>query len=471
MKRKQFHLSNQTKTENVIAFSEFEKNNKIKDSATINISDDQNYCTSISPRTNTTRKNKKIRPLSPLSTRICDTESHKNFNNLFTDYKSLSTRKFDFTQDCKSLNESGKKNKYKNSFRRNLSLNPSLVTITDSHRMEVIQQIYRKRMQNSLNKNNTKLSIDDERSNSLNKIYDKNIAFLNRKAQKLQKIKDYILSTEMQNCTFQPKLSKSTKKILKHSKSVNNDFYSKCIIWKNKRERNIQHQYMLLIKKSFEECRFYPKTNKNIHEKVIEEMKNNKDDYIYQKNLNWLKNVRENRKKGNLENLEQLRMEQEKFKIKNQQVINRINQRYKNKKETNEEILRRNLTSHNSLSNNVTSKYRGSKIKNKKFDKGDNLLSEITKIKKMVKELNGTLKENKKNNLELKEESINNGSLTKRENFYQNKYSVSNTLNNANTSQSQSFNLNTINKNNQYNEEMKEKYRLLMIKYKKEKGY
>ena len=471
MKRKQLHLSNQTKPENVIIFSEFEKNNKIKDNATINISDDQNYCSSISPRINSTRKNKKIRPLSPLSTRVCDTESHKNFNNLFTEYKSLSTRKFDFTQDCMSLNESGKNNKYKKSFRRNLSLDPSLVTISDSHYREVIQQIYLQRMQNSLNKNNTKLSIEDERSNSLNKVYDKNMIFLNRKAKKLQKIKDYLLSTEMQNCTFQTKLTKSTKKILKRSKSFNNDFYSKCIIWKNKRERNIQHQYMLLIKKSFEECRFYPKTNKNIHEKVIQEMKNNKGDYIYQKNLNWLKNVRENRKKGNLENLEQLRMEQEKFKIKNQQVINRINQRYKNKKETNEEILRRNLTSHNSLNNNVTSKYKNTKKNNNKADKGDTLLSEITKIKKMVKELNGTLKENKKNNLELKEESINNYSLTKRENFYQNKYSVSNTLNNVNMSQSQSFNLNTINKDNQYCEEMKEKYRLLMIKYKNEKGF
>ena len=38
-------------------------------------------------------------------------------------------------------------------------------------------------------------------------------------------------------------------------------------------------------------------------------------------------------------------------------------------------------------------------------------------------------------------------------------------------SQSQSFNLNTINKDNQYCEEMKEKYRLLMIKYKNEKGF
>ena len=163
MKRKQLHLSNQTKPENVIIFSEFEKNNKIKDNATINISDDQNYCSSISPRINSTRKNKKIRPLSPLSTRLCDTESHKNFNNLFTEYKSLSTRKFDFTQDCMSLNESGKNNKYKKSFRRNLSLDPSLVTISDSHYREVIQQIYLQRMQNSLNKNNTKLSIEDER--------------------------------------------------------------------------------------------------------------------------------------------------------------------------------------------------------------------------------------------------------------------------------------------------------------------
>ena len=109
-----------------------------------------------------------------------------------------------------------------------------------------------------------------------------NLQIQKEKEQESKTLKEKLLEKEKLNCSFIPKLTQSTKKIIKkRSKSTHSDFYNKCISWKNKKERNNQHQYMLFLKKSFEECRFYPKTNKNIHERVIEEMKNKRDDYIY----------------------------------------------------------------------------------------------------------------------------------------------------------------------------------------------
>ena len=231
----------------------------------------------------------------------------------------------------------------------------------------------------------------------------------------------------------------------------------------------------LFLKKSFEECRFYPKTNKNIHERVIEEMKNKRDDYIYQKNLKWLKDVRENRKKGNLERLEMLRAEQEQFKMKNQEVINRINMNCKNKKETNEERLRRNLTS--TQNNPRVEKRRSKKVEKKKSNKEALLLNEIGAIKRMVKELDSTVNQNKKYIAEVtKEDTIdNNQTRSKREMYYLNKYSIATTSNNYNSSINRSEHCYTISEVNtsKYtcsSEEMNEKYRLLMIKYNKEKN-
>ena len=170
-----------------------------------------------------------------------------------------------------------------------------------------------------------------------------------------------------------------------------------------------------------------------------------------------------------------LRAEQEQFKMKNQEVINRINMNCKNKKETNEERLRRNLTS--TQNNPRVEKRRSKEIEKKKSNKEALLLNEIGAIKRMVKELDSTVNQNKKYIAEVtKEDTIdNNQTRSKREMYYLNKYSITTTSNNCNSSINRSEHCYTISEVNtsKYtcsSEEMNEKYRLLMIKYNKEKN-
>ena len=457
------HTSNQTFPETVMLFDDFIKARHLDTSRTHTQNDIIDTSKEESSKKNTKRQKKQ---LSPLSARVFDTETNRNVINLLTEYKSLSTRQFDFNQNSLTMSTTNPRKT-----NRNITTNQCMTSLSEGPYRDIVSSIYSKRSQivPSEKRKERPLS-ENERT------YFKNILFLKKKEQDIKTLKEKLLEKEKLNCSFIPKLTQSTKKIIKkRSKSTHSDFYNKCISWKNKKERNNQHQYMLFLKKSFEECRFYPKTNKNIHERVIEEMKNKRDDYIYQKNLKWLKDVRENRKKGNLERLEMLRAEQEQFKMKNQEVINRINMNCKNKKETNEERLRRNLTS--TQNNPRVEKRRSKEVEKKKSNKEALLLNEIGAIKRMVKELDSTVNQNKKYIAEVtKEDTIdNNQTRSKREMYYLNKYSITTTSNNCNSSINRSEHCYTISEVNtsKYtcsSEEMNEKYRLLMIKYNKEKN-
>lgn len=460
------HTSNQTFPETVMLFDDFIKARHLDTSRTHTQNDIIDTSKEESAKKNTNCKKKQ---LSPISTRVFDTETNRNVINLLTEYKSLSTRQFDFNQNSLTMSTT-----IPRKINRNITTNQCTNSLSEGPYRDIVSSIYSKRSQiASSEKRKERPLSEDERT------YIKNIMFLKKKEQDIKNLKEKLLAKEKMNCSFIPKLTQSTKKILKkRSKSTHSDFYNKCISWRNKKERNNQHQYMLLVKKSFEECRFYPKTNKNIHERVIEEMKNKRDDYIYQKNLKWLKDVRENRKTGNLERLEMLRAEQEQFKMKNQEVINRINMNCKNKKETNEERLRRNLTS-TQITPQIE-KRRSKKVEKSEKNKSNKealLLKEIGAIKRMVKELDRTVTQNKKYITEVtKEDTIdNNQTRSKREMYYLNKYSITTTSNNCNSSINRSEHCYTISEVNtsKYtcsSEEMNEKYRLLMIKYNREKN-
>ena len=308
---------NKTYASNTISFEEFSK--RSHDTPKIQGNEETKEIITETSGENLARSNRNIQ-----------LGCYKNLFEREKNFSFLENRKYSFKEssDRKPFN-------YKS-----LELSPTKSNINSSYG-DLISSIFSRR-----NEKTYRTCRNSRPKKNLQSQYEKNVLFLQRKKEKLQKLKEELEEEEnkrMAGCTFNPKLTKSTQKILSRSQTDSKNFYDKCIEWKYKRERVIQHRYMLKVKKDFEECKFYPTTNKEVHDSVKRELHNKKSDYIYEKNQKWLKKLKENRKKEELEKLEKMRVEQEKFKKKNQEFINRINNRYKEGR-TNEEILKRNLT-------------------------------------------------------------------------------------------------------------------------------
>ena len=102
----------------------------------------------------------------------------------------------------------------------------------------------------------------------------------------------------------------------------NDDFYKKSILWKKNHDKELQNARTKKEKKDFEECYFHPLTNIKQHEEVLENLKDKSEDYIYEKNIKWLKQRELNKKKGEMEKEEKREIEIEKFKNENKFLVN-----------------------------------------------------------------------------------------------------------------------------------------------------
>ena len=92
------------------------------------------------------------------------------------------------------------------------------------------------------------------------------------------------------------------------------DFYQKEIKWKNDLKNKNQLIEKDLLDK-MNECTFYPKTTKDIHEKVLMESKmKNEPDFIYKKNIEWLDKIKKNRIKSEKEMIDQFKSEQKELR-------------------------------------------------------------------------------------------------------------------------------------------------------------
>ncbi len=263
-------------------------------------------------------------------------------------YRPLSGRIYKFNdpslssknifQNDKNLNLNDK-----NSEIKNLTKSSSSINISKSGLSLPNDKYYTKNSENEIKKiysvryyilNNldiiNKLNEDNEKEKNENdkfrKFYDDNIKYINDKNKKNEFLYKQKLINELKECSFHPKLTKSTMKIInnskKYEKSINNDdFYKKSIQWKKNHDKKLQNERTKKEKKDFEECYFHPITNPKQHEEVLENLKDKKQDYIYQKNINWLKQKELNKKEEEMENEEKREIEIAKFKNENKFLV------------------------------------------------------------------------------------------------------------------------------------------------------
>ena len=276
---------------------------------------------------------------------------NKNINILHSSkwkYRPLSNRIYKFNNQSLSSknifqNDKNSNLNDKNSEIKNLTKSSSSINISKSGLSLPNDKYYTKNSENEIKKiysvrnyilNNldiiNKLNEDDEKKKNENdkfrKFYDDNIKFINDKNKKNELLYQQKLINELNDCSFHPKLTKSTIKIINNSKnyekSINNDdFYKKSIQWKKNHDNKLQNARLKKEKRDFEECYFHPITNPKQHEEVLENLKDKKEDYIYQKNINWLKQKELKKKEEEMENEEKREIEIAKFKNENKFLV------------------------------------------------------------------------------------------------------------------------------------------------------
>jgi hypothetical protein len=209
------------------------------------------------------------------------------------------------------------------------------------------------------------------------------------------------------------------------SKSCNEnpkeDFYSRNMRWKEKVDNFKQKQHLLNEKKEYEECFFRPTLISNLSSSNIHNKEIRGGDYIYNKNIEWLRKVNENKIKMNLEQQEEIKTKGkfEKSKprmIKN--VISRISELKCTPTEllSEEESLKKDLTTTIQTPTNNISTNRSNLFSCKSNRSGPVLLKELNtnatqnnnstltknNVDELIKEIKGiieslkvTLEENK----------------------------------------------------------------------------
>jgi hypothetical protein len=360
------------KYQNIIDFKEYEKNkkeinlNKLeknpfeRGNSNNSISQEKYISHSNSSLSNDLNSHKSINKVEEKN------ENQKNLilnNDIRMEYKPLSIRE--------NFNLYFQMNKNKEESK---ILTTSSSLIKDENYLKIINDIYKKRKTNynKEKENNDNLLIFDN-----NKLYEIQKNYMKGRDEKLLKLKNNILNKENLNCTFTPKILNENKN-KKIDKNAIKQFFKRNIDWKN----NINNENKNKLKEKLTEEKkiytFYPKTNKEVHSKVLKSITENKNktDYIYQNNINWLnkKNelIKEEEKKNNS------------TKIKK----NNIN-KYKTKKNNNKIIV--------DLKNFKTEK-NNQKVneKNNNLNKNVIINNDIISLKDMINELKQTINLNKK---------------------------------------------------------------------------
>ena len=381
------------------------------------------------------KKSKKKKNENKIILNDIDSEILKHINNI----PNYSNRSFDIST-IRNLNTTSLNNSLNKSISKVIKTNTSI--IEDQKYRNTLTDIYNKRKKRFSPKNNNK------EKNDKNITYDRSINFIKRKQDKLKQLKTEYDNKEIENCTFKPIIIKN-KYNNKLKNRNNNEFYQRNIEWKKKIKKN-QNQLNDKSNEEMKECTFYPKTTKEVHEKVLNELKfETEPDFIFKKNKEWLDNVKQNRINNEKEIINQIKSEQNELK--------------KNSKEMYEKIMGKKMEINKNNLNIIND--------NKKFKKEIN----FDEINNMIKEFKNIIENNKKF---MKENQFNfkkyeNDSIKKK-----NKFKIKNNIEGFSKYQ------NDINNKFYENlfkpkkwvfkkeseEEMAYKYNLLMEKYQKEKN-
>ena len=381
------------------------------------------------------KKSKKKKNENKIILNDIDSEILKHINNI----PNYSNRSFDIST-IRNLNTTSLNNSLNKSISKVIKTNTSI--IEDQKYRNTLTDIYNKRKKRFSPKNNNK------EKNDKNITYDRSINFIKRKQDKLKQLKTEYDNKEIENCTFKPIIIKN-KYNNKLKNRNNNEFYQRNIEWKKKIKKN-QNQLNDKSNEEMKECTFYPKTTKEVHEKVLNELKfETEPDFIFKKNKEWLDNVKQNRINNEKEIINQIKSEQNELK--------------KNSKEMYEKIMGKKMEINKNNLNIIND--------NKKFKKEIN----FDEINNMIKEFKNIIENNKKF---MKENQFNfkkyeNDSIKKK-----NKFKIKNNIEGFSKYQNDinnKFYENLIKPKKwvfkkESEEEMAYKYNLLMEKYQKEKN-
>ena len=381
------------------------------------------------------KKSKKKKNENKIILNDIDSEILKHINNI----PNYSNRSFDIST-IRNLNTTSLNNSLNKSISKVIKTNTSI--IEDQKYRNTLTDIYNKRKKRFSPKNNNK------EKNDKNITYDRSINFIKRKQDKLKQLKTEYDNKEIENCTFKPIIIKN-KYNNKLKNRNNNEFYQRNIEWKKKIKKN-QNQLNDKSNEEMKECTFYPKTTKEVHEKVLNELKfETEPDFIFKKNKEWLDNVKQNRINNEKEIINQIKSEQNELK--------------KNSKEMYEKIMGKKMEINKNNLNIIND--------NKKLKKEIN----FDEINNMIKEFKNIIENNKKF---MKENQFNfkkyeNDSIKKK-----NKFKIKNNIEGFSKYQNDinnKFYENLIKPKKwvfkkESEEEMAYKYNLLMEKYQKEKN-
>ena len=302
------------------------------------------------------KKSKKKKNENKIILNDIDSEILKHINNI----PNYSNRSFDIST-IRNLNTTSLNNSLNKSISKVIKTNTSI--IEDQKYRNTLTDIYNKRKKRFSPKNNNK------EKNDKNITYDRSINFIKRKQDKLKQLKTEYDNKEIENCTFKPIIIKN-KYNNKLKNRNNNEFYQRNIEWKKKIKKN-QNQLNDKSNEEMKECTFYPKTTKEVHEKVLNELKfETEPDFIFKKNKEWLDNVKQNRINNEKEIINQIKSEQNELK--------------KNSKEMYEKIMGKKMEINKNNLNIIND--------NKKFKKEIN----FDEINNMIKEFKNIIENNKK---------------------------------------------------------------------------
>ena len=379
------------------------------------------------------KKSKKKKNENKIILNDIDSEILKHINNI----PNYSNRSFDIST-IRNLNTTSLNNSLNKSISKVIKTNTSI--IEDQKYRNTLTDIYNKRKKRFSPKNNNK------EKNDKNITYDRSINFIKRKQDKLKQLKTEYDNKEIENCTFKPIIIKN-KYNNKLKNRNNNEFYQRNIEWKKKIKKN-QNQLNDKSNEEMKECTFYPKTTKEVHEKVLNELKfETEPDFIFKKNKEWLDNVKQNRINNEKEIINQIKSEQNELK--------------KNSKEMYEKIMGKKMEINKNNLNIINDNKKFKKEIN--FDEINNMIKEFKNIiennKKFMKENQFNFKNYEKDSTKKKNKVKNNNEgFSKYQNDINNKF-----YENLIKPKKWVF-------KKESEEEMANKYNLLMEKYQKEKN-
>ena len=94
---------------------------------------------------------------------------------------------------------------------------------------------------------------------------------------------------EVKDCIFQPKISKSTEKILMNSQRFDEEMttFDKNMMWKRTVEKNIQNKHLIQERRLLQECFFEPQIGKTTTIRPEDIKNRRRNDNMFNKSQEW----------------------------------------------------------------------------------------------------------------------------------------------------------------------------------------